>query len=163
VKDGINFMETNDVKPILRLRSSYHVRRMKRVLIDAGVATKKPYVLVHDMGHPYGWPMDIDPWMPVDLVTTIMQTKVRIPDAIIGVYSGGRNWLPITMTAILAGVELVRIGIEEMYWMYPHRDEVIQTNRQVIETVVNFCRLIGRSVATPDEARKILGIELTTR
>ena len=161
VQTGIRFMEENDIKPIHKVRSSMNVREMKRMLIDPKVITKKPFVIVHDMGHPMGWPMDIDPWMPIDLITSIMQTKERIPESVIGVYSGGRNWLPITMTAILAGVDLVRAGIEDCYWMYPHKDEIIKSNTEAVEKIVDFCGLIGRPVATPEQARQIMGMKLT--
>ncbi len=56
VQEGVRFMERNGIKPIHKLRSAYHVRQMKRVLIDSGVMTAEPFVLVHDMGHPFGWP-----------------------------------------------------------------------------------------------------------
>ena len=148
VQETIRYMETHNIKPIHKLRSSYHVRQLERLLIDTGVMTRKPFVLVHDMGHPFGWPMDMEPWMPIELITSIMQTKQRIPDSVIGVYSGGRNWLPTTMTAIIAGVDIVRTGIEDIYWMYPHRDDVVQRNVDTVRKIVEFCQLIGRPVAT---------------
>jgi len=80
---------------------------------------------------------------------------------VIGVFSGGRNWMPITMTAILAGVDFVRVGIEDYYWMYPHKDEVIHSNLECIKKIVDFCGLIGRRLAGVEEARNILGVELT--
>jgi len=162
-QESIRVMEENDVKPINKVRSPYSVRHMKRALIDSGVMVKKPFVIIHDMGHPFGWPLDIDPWMPIDLITSITQTKQRIPDSVIGVYSGGRNWLPITMTAILAGVDIVQVGIEDCYWWYPHQDEVIQKNVDTVKRIVDFCHMIGREVATPQQAREILGIKLTSK
>ncbi len=162
VRETIPFMEANHIKPVLKVRSSYHAREMKRVLIDSGVIKEEPIIVGHDMGHPRGWPMDLDPWMPIDLVTSIMQTKQRIPNSIIGVYSGGRNWMPITMMAIMAGVDIVRVGIEDCYWMYPHRDEVIQRNIDAVNRIVTFCNLIGRKLATPEEARKIMGFRRTS-
>ena len=42
--------------------------------------------------------------------------------------------------------------------MYPHKDEKIETCQQVVETVVNICENLGREIATPKQARKILGI-----
>jgi uncharacterized protein (DUF849 family) len=162
VQEAIRFMEANKIKPVHKLRSSYHVRHLWRVLIDTGVITQEPLVLVHDMGHPMGWPMDIDPWMPIDLVASIEQTKRRIPNSVIGVYSGYRNWLPITITAILCGVDMVRVGIEDCYYMYPHLDEVIKTNMECVQKIFDFCRLIGRKVATVEETRKILGITRTS-
>jgi len=162
VQDGVRFMEERGIKPFHKIRSSYGARELKRVLIDTGVMKKKPYVLIHDMGHPFGWPMDMDPWMPVDLITNIVQTKQRLGEEhVIGVFSGGRNWMPITMTAILAGVDFVRVGIEDYYWMYPHKDEVIHSNLECIKKIVDFCGLIGRRLAGVEEARNILGVELT--
>jgi uncharacterized protein (DUF849 family) len=119
------------------------------------------HVLVHDMGHPNGWTMDIDPWWPIDMITSLETSKERIPNSVIGVYSGGRNWMRITMMAILAGVDLVRVGIEDCYWMYAHRDDVIQRNIDAVNKITDFCKLIGRRVASPTEAREILGIERT--
>lgn len=162
VQEGIRFMEANDIKPVHKLRSSYNVRQMKRVLVETEVITQRPLVLVHDMGHPFGWPLDLDPWMPLDLITSIMQTKQRMPDSIIGVFSGGRNWMPITMTAILAGVDFVRVGVEDVYWMYPHKDEVIQRNIDTVKKIVDFCDLIGRKIANAIEARQILGMKRTS-
>lgn len=162
VQEGVRFMEEHDIKPIHKLRNYYGVRQLKRVLVDTKVITKKPYVLVHDMGHPFGWPMDMDPWMPVDLIVSIVQTRQRLgEDHLIGVFSGGRNWMPITMTAILAGVDLVRVGIEDIYWMYPHKDEVIQRNIDAVKKITDFCNLIGRRIAGVEEAREILGIKKT--
>ena len=162
VQEAIRFMEANNIKPVHKLRSSYNVKEMHRVLIETGVMTQTPFVLVHDMGHPRGWPMDVDPWMPIDLITSIEQTKKRIPDSIIGVFSGSRNWMPITMTAILAGVDLVRVGIEDCYWLYPHKDEIIESNTQVVKLIVDFAHMIGREVATPQQAREIMGMKLTS-
>lgn len=162
VQEAVRFMEKNHIKPVHKLRGSYHVRELKRVLIDTKVIKGEPLILVHDMGHPFGWPMDLDPWMPIELVACVEQTKQRIPNSVIGVFSGGRNWLPITMTAILAGVDFVRVGIEDTYWMYPHLDEVIQRNIDCVQKIIDFCRLIGRKVASVDEARRIMGIVRTS-
>ena len=162
-QEGVKFMEENDVRPIVKFRGLYHVRKMKRVLIDTGIVKKKLYILVHDMGHPMGWPMDIDPWVAIDMISAVTQTKSRVPDSIIGVYPGGRNWLPITLMAILIGVDIVRVGIEDSYWMYPHRDDIIQSNSETIKLTVDFARMVGREVATVEQARKIMGIKLTSK
>lgn len=162
VQEGVRFMERNRVKCINKVRSAFNVKELKRVLLDTGVMTQEPFIIAHDMGHPFGWPMDIDPWMPIDLVSSLMQTKARIPNCITAVETGGRNWLPITLSAVLAGVDLVRVGIEDCYFMYPHKDEIIQSNADAIRKIMDFARVIGRQVATPEQARKIMGIELTS-
>lgn len=158
--EGVAFYREHDITPIHKVRSAYDTRRLERDLAATGLLDEDPLCVFHDMGHPFGWPLEQDPWMPTQMVTNLEQTKQRFPDdTVIGVCSGGRNWLPITMEAILRGVDYVRIGIEDFYWMYPHRDEVIRSNREIVEKIVTFCDLIGREIATPDQAREILGVE----
>ena len=162
-QEGAKFMEANDIKPILEIRNTYSARQLKRDLVDTGVLTKKPFLLIHAMGHPFGWPLDLGRWMPIEMISGIGQTEERLGnDHVVGVFSGGRNWIPITMTAILAGVDIVRVGIEDAYWMYPHKDEVIQKNIDCVNKIVDFCRLIGREIADIKTARKILGITRTS-
>jgi uncharacterized protein (DUF849 family) len=157
-REGVEFYQANDVKPIYKVRSQYDARRLQRDLYEPGYMEENP-IVIHDMGHPFGWPLDTDPWMPVEMVTNLEETKRRFPEALIGVASGGRNWLPITVMAILTGVDYVRIGIEDYYWMYPHRDEVIQRNMDVVEKIVGFCDIVGREVATPEQAREMLAMD----
>ena len=160
--EGVEWFRDHNIKPIHKVRSAYDTRRLERDLKATGLLDEDPLCIFHDMGHPFGWPLEQDPWMPVQMITNLEQTKDRFPDdTIIGVCSGGRNWLPITLEAIMRGVDYVRIGIEDFYWMYPHRDEVIQSNMDVVEKIVSFCEIIGREVATPDVAREMLGINLT--
>ncbi|PSQ50966.1 hypothetical protein BRD15_00315 [Halobacteriales archaeon SW_6_65_15] len=162
MREGVEFYREHDIKPIHKVRSSYDTRRLYRDLESHGLLDDDPLCVFHDMGHPFGWPLDQDPWMPVEMITGLEQTKQRFSDdTVIGVCSGGRNWLPITMEAIMRGVDYVRIGIEDYYWMYPHKDEVIQRNMDVVNKIIDFCEILGREVATPEQARDIMGIELT--
>ena len=162
MREGVEFYREHDIKPIHKVRSSYDTRRLYRDLESHGLLDDDPLCVFHDMGHPFGWPLDQDPWMPVEMITGLEQTKQRFSDdTVIGVCSGGRNWLPITMEAIMRGVDYVRIGIEDYYWMYPHKDEVIQRNTDVVNKIIDFCEILGREVATPEQARDIMGIELT--
>lgn len=43
--------------------------------------------------------------------------------------------------------------------MYPHRDEVIQSNMEIVEKITGFCDMIGREVATPARARVMLAMD----
>lgn len=36
-----------------------------------------------------------------------------------------------------------------------------QENIEVVEKIVDFCNILGREIATPDQARDVMGIELT--
>ena len=160
--EGVSFYREHGIKPIHKVRSSYNARKLHRELTQADLLDEEPLCVFHDMGHPFGWPLDQDPWMPIEMITGLEGTKRRFPDdTVIGVCSGGRNWLPITLEAIVRGVDYIRVGIEDYYWMYPHKDDVIQHNRECVNKVLQICDVLGREVATPDEARDILGISLT--
>ena len=59
----------------------------------------------------------------------------------------------------MLGVDLVRVGIEDQFWAYPHKDEFIKKPSESVQKVVQMARALGRDIATPSEAREILGIK----
>jgi len=51
----------------------------------------------------------------------------------------------------------VRVGIEDsIYYNYPKKE--LATNEALVRRIVRLARELGRDIATPDEARKILRI-----
>ena len=77
----------------------------------------------------------------------------------LGIHPEGRNWLPITVMGMLLGCNLVRVGIEDIFYLYPHRDEIAKNPAEVVAKVVAIAKELGREIATPEEARKILDIK----
>ena len=69
----------------------------------------------------------------------------------------GGNLFPLAMAAIAAGGH-VAIGIGD----YPYPELGTPSNARLVEEVVKLARLVGREVATPDEARHMLGIRAST-
>jgi 3-keto-5-aminohexanoate cleavage enzyme len=51
----------------------------------------------------------------------------------------------------------IRVGMEDN--IYYRRGELAKTNAQLVERIVRIAKEYGREVATPKEARKILGIK----
>lgn len=125
-------------------------------LIKPGILPR-PYI----MNMVFGWhayhdasPVQ-DPWAQLWMVSFMNS----LPEgSVIGATAGGRNWLPLTTMAIMLGVDQVRIGMEDCVYMYPHRDEKIRSNADVVRKVATIARELGREIATPAEARKILGL-----
>jgi uncharacterized protein (DUF849 family) len=61
----------------------------------------------------------------------------------------------------MMGAELVRVGIEDCYWMWPHRNDLIKKNSDTVKIAVEIAGILNRRVVTdPKEARSILGMEL---
>jgi hypothetical protein len=62
------------------------------------------------------------------VVIHLFLVKGTIPNGIVGLNTGGRNWLPMLTLGILMGAEFVRAWIEDCCWMYPHKYEIIKKN-----------------------------------
>lgn len=68
----------------------------------------------------------------------------------------GRFQTQINVAAILMGGH-VRVGIEDsIYYDYPQKK--LATNEDLVKRIVRIAEDLGRDIATPDEAREILGI-----
>jgi 3-keto-5-aminohexanoate cleavage enzyme len=67
----------------------------------------------------------------------------------------GRHQLPFATMGILFGGH-VRVGLEDN--VYYRRGELAESNAQLVERVVRVAEELGREVATPAQARGILGL-----
>lgn len=70
----------------------------------------------------------------------------------------GKFQLNMNLAAILMGGN-VRVGLEDN--IYYDNDKKLATNAMLIERLVRFAGEIGREVATPQEARKIMSVAQT--
>lgn len=68
----------------------------------------------------------------------------------------GRHQLDANALAIPAGGH-VRVGLEDNIWLDRERTE-LATNRQLVERVIRIAELCERPIATPAEAREMLGM-----
>ena len=160
--EGVPYLEEHDVKPIYQLYNPASLTRLKEVLIDHGLTKNKPYVLNLHMGKHDSYLIHKDPWAALQLIASFHMVKETIPGSVMGFYGGGRNWLPTTVLAIMLGIDIVRVGIEDCYWTYPHKNDVIPSNADVVRKIATIAKELGREIATPDQARDILGIKLTS-
>lgn len=67
----------------------------------------------------------------------------------------GRDQLPINVHTILLGGH-VRTGLEDN--VYYRHGELAESTAQLVERVADIAGMVGRDVADPTEAKKILGI-----
>ena len=69
----------------------------------------------------------------------------------------GRFQTQINIAAILMGGH-VRVGIEDsIYYNYPNAE--LATNTKLVKRIVRIAKELNREIATPDEAREILGLK----
>jgi len=86
------------------------------------------------------------------------QTGYAPPNTMFNILGISVHQVPMTTFAILMGMH-VRVGMEDN--VYYSRGVKAESNAQLVERVVRIAKECNRPVATPTEAREILGISKT--
>jgi 3-keto-5-aminohexanoate cleavage enzyme len=158
---GTEFMEANGIKPMFSMQS-FSFPKFRRALFDTGLAKWQPFWVAIQMGKHNDDQNFSDPWAYIQTINNISVFRESLPDdTFLALHPAGRNWLPVAVIGILYGCELIRVGIEDQFWLYPHRDDVSQKASDTVTMIANIARNLGREIATVDEARERLGIKLT--
>ena len=79
----------------------------------------------------------------------------RSPSATWGVAGIGKWQLPCGVMAIVMGGH-VRTGFEDN--IYYHKNVLAESNEQLVSRLVRIAEEYGRPLATPQQAKEILGI-----
>lgn len=148
------------------------IEEFARTLMDQGVV---PEIEAFDLGHisnalalvkqgvlrlplHFGFVMGV-PGGIAPTVRNLLHMAESLPEgctwSVIGI---GRAQLPLANLAILLGGH-VRVGLEDNLY---YSKGVLATNAMLVERVVRLANELGRPVATPDEARRILRIPQRT-
>jgi 3-keto-5-aminohexanoate cleavage enzyme len=87
----------------------------------------------------------------------LMYLKSQLPPGATWTVAGiGAAQLPLGTLAILLGGH-VRVGFEDN--VYYRKGELASSNAQLVARIARISAELGRAVATPDEARELLGIK----
>ncbi len=111
---------------------------------------KKPYWLQLIFSSRFEFPT-------ADSLTKMVHSLPR--DCMFSVIGVGPHQLPITTMSIIMGGH-VRVGLEDN--LFYKRGE-LATNVQLVERTVRIAKELGREIATPSQAREMLGISQTPR
>ncbi|CDF57258.1 3-keto-5-aminohexanoate cleavage protein [Thermobrachium celere] len=145
----INFakkMKEFNVKPEIEVFDRGMVENAKR-LLKMGLL-EAPLHFDFVLGVPSGMPADID---------SLTYMVRSLPEGSTWTVAGiGRYQLPMAVYAILLGGH-VRVGLEDN--IYYNKGELAKSNAQLVERVVRIAKELGREIATPQEARRILNIK----
>jgi uncharacterized protein (DUF849 family) len=144
---GAKRIQELGVKPELEIFDTGHLwfasKMVEEGLIDA------PPLFQLCMGIPYGAPAE----------PNLLQAMVQLlpAGAQWASFAIGRNQMPWVAQSVLLGGH-VRVGLEDN--LYLERG-VKATNGQLVERAVNIVENLGAKVASPDAARRILGLKET--
>jgi len=140
-------MKKRGIKPEIELTHSGS-QQVVRHLIDLGLL-EKPYWIQTVMGYQTASYPTVD---------NVLQFLKEFPDDSFWLCSGiGHFQLPLTTLALLMGGH-VRVGLEDN--VYYRRGERA-TNAQLVERAVRLAHELNRDVATPAQAREMLGLSAT--
>ncbi|MCA3747794.1 MAG: 3-keto-5-aminohexanoate cleavage protein [Rubrobacter sp.] len=142
-----------NIKPELEVYSSAMLEEVA-YLLSLGIL-QPPYTInlvLHTptQGGQRGTPRNL-----FDMLQRLDELPVPKEELRINVSSMGPTQLPITTIALAMGSN-VRVGMEDN--VYYRRGELLENNAQLVERTVRIARELERRVATPREAREMLGL-----
>lgn len=138
-------MQQQNVIAEYEMYDAGHVDNLKK-LIKEGVV-KPPYHCQFVLGVPGALTGEVD---------TLVYLKSQLPpDSTWAVAGIGRYQLPLAVHAITMGGH-VRVGLEDN--IYYAKGQLAKSNAELVERIVRIAKEVGREVATPQEARKMLGV-----
>ncbi len=92
--------------------------------------------------------------LPSDVATLVYMRDQLPPEAIWGALGIGRDQFPVAAQSVLLGGN-VRVGLEDNLYL---ARGVFATNGQLVERARVIIEALGGEIASPDEARDILGV-----
>ena len=145
------------------------IERMLSAMNDAGV---KPELECFDAGHTNSiWPlydmgklkkptqfsfiMGVLGGLPTSIEAMQLQRQTIPPEStweVIGI--GKEQWRLLASSLVLGGN--IRVGLEDNFYL--PNGEMAKSNGALVEKAVELTRLVGREVASVDEARRLLSL-----
>jgi 3-keto-5-aminohexanoate cleavage enzyme len=145
------------------IHSTGEVDLANRLIISKGILPK-PLCWIVLIGYPFDDATDrvctylAHPRAMLDELTLIVDRIHEIdPSSCIMVCGSGRAGHYLVTAAMMLGLH-VRVGTEDMAFRFPHKNELLESNRECLERVQATGNALGRRFATPDEFRGFMGI-----
>jgi len=120
-------------------------------LVKKGIITHTPLHVQFVLGVPGGMS-----GKPKNLLYMIEHLQEEIPSATWAVAGIGRWHLPTALVALVTGGH-IRMGFEDN--IYYHKGLIAESNAQLVARIARIADEIGRPLATPQQAREILGLQ----
>jgi 3-keto-5-aminohexanoate cleavage enzyme len=136
------------IKPEMEVYNHAMLREIEN-LIQKGLV-EKPYYINLVLGMMYQGAVDATPKYLNSLLDFLPE------DAVVNVTPVGVAQLPLTTMGMILGT-CIRVGMEDN--IYYRKGELVKNNAQFVARAVRIARELNKEPATPDEARKILGLK----
>ena len=143
-------------KPEIAVYTDGDVSNADRFLIRSGLI-ETPAVWLVLPALPGCSPMNNPRQMVESLTRMVNAIRDIDPEGLIMVCAAGRASMMLATFAATMGLH-IRIGMEDTYYLWPHREDLIESNLQCMELAKNISAAVGRPIATPREYREMTGI-----
>jgi 3-keto-5-aminohexanoate cleavage enzyme len=144
-QEAVQCMRENRVKPEIEVFEAGHISQAKD-LVQKGLIDVPPYFQLC-MG--VKWGIEASP-------ENLLFMKRELPgDALWSVLGTGKNQIPMIVMGMLLGGN-VRVGFEDNIFI--KKAVLAKKNAQMVAWAADQAERLGRTVATPGEARQLLGI-----
>lgn len=154
--EKVRLINEAGAKPEIAVYTDADVSNADRFLIKPGLIEKGAAWLILP-ALPGCSPMDNPRQMIESLTRTAAAIKDVDPDAFIMVCAAGRASTHVAALAALMGLH-IRVGMEDTYYLWPHRNDMVESNVQALQMGQLISQVVGRPVATPLEYRAMLGL-----
>jgi uncharacterized protein (DUF849 family) len=149
LREYCTYFNENETKPEFEVYDSGHVNNLA-YLIQAGYI-KTPVYLQFVLGILGGLAATVE-----NLMFLVEHAKRNIPEFEFSVCAAGRAQFPICTQGLLLGGN-VRVGLEDN--LYLNRGTFAKSSSEQVAKIARIARELGVEPATPEEARKILGLK----
>jgi len=162
---SVNFSEDVYINRLPDIR--YWARRMEEAnvipeleIFEAGMLTAVAKLVEENVLKPpftYGFPLGFHYALPADANSLFFLTSSLPVPAPWGVVHESMQDFSLLATALGMGAAAVRVGFEDS--VYYAAGKAAATNAELVEKIVALIHQIGFGVATPAEARDLLGLK----
>jgi 3-keto-5-aminohexanoate cleavage enzyme len=147
IEMALDFMLERNIVPEIAIHDLSHLANAERLIIPK---IQKPYyfnIVLGLEGSTYATPANL------------LHTIERLPAGSKWMLTvAGRATLDMLAIAIILGGH-VRVGMEDMVYLYGRQDEIIKSNVQIVAKMVEIAKAMNRDIATPAQARQIFGFK----
>jgi 3-keto-5-aminohexanoate cleavage enzyme len=150
IETYVTRMKELGIKPEMEVYSHAMFREIEN-LINKGLV-EKPYYINLVLGMMYQGAVEATPKYLNSLIDFIPE------DTIVNVTAVGVAQLPLTTMGMVLGT-CIRVGMEDN--IYYRKGELVKNNAQFVARAVRIARELNKEPATPDEARRILGLKVS--
>jgi 3-keto-5-aminohexanoate cleavage enzyme len=149
-------IQESGAKVLIAVYTDGDVNNADRYLINSGLVDTPSYWVILP-ALPGCSPME-NPRQMIDGLLRMASAIYDVdPEATVLVCAAGRATTYLVTAAALLGLH-VRVGMEDTVWLWPHRNEKVQSNLQFLEIAKSLAQVLGRDIASHEEYREIVGV-----